>query len=237
MPRTEPKIVANATASRRKITAKKLMNRFIKSASSHEPHSAKACLKRSNQMGVTGPQRGLQKTQWNSVMTSELERKSTDQGDVIRSSEQAVLQGKKPAPGYRVELWVHRQNPQDCRLQAPHQRCTDCAFALADNQSGRRSAFLAGTVKRNTPLRLRLRMARRMALHGCVKCPSRARCKRSAMHLCHLPCVREKWTLLRRSRHLRGARITLHHLHHAVMLPISLAARSQAVLRTVTSGE
>lgn len=100
---------------------------------------------------------------------------------------------------------------------------------LADYYSRRRSAFPAGTVKRNTPLRFRLGVTRRMALQGRVECTSRARCNGAGLHLWHLPCVRKKWTFLWRSGYLPSARIALHHPHHAVMLPISCAAGGQVV--------
>jgi hypothetical protein len=100
--------------------------------------------------------------------------------------------------------------------------CMRSELAGFDSRGG--SAFLAGTVKRNTPLRFRLLVTCRMTLQARVKCPSRVWRNGGVFHRCHLPCVREQWAFLWRSGNLRGARITLHHPRHAVMAPVSSAA-------------
>src|ERR1700691_1922833 len=92
------------------------------------------------------------------------------------------------------------------------------------------TAFLAGTVKGNTPLRFRLRVACRMTLQARVNYPSRVWRNGEVFHRCHLPGVREHWTFLWRRGYLGGARIALCHPRHAVMAPVSSAAGRQVVL-------
>jgi hypothetical protein len=99
------------------------------------------------------------------------------------------------------------------------------------------SAFLAGTVKRNTPMRVRLCVTRRMTLQGRVKCLNLTRCSGVVPHCNRWPCVREERTFAWRSGYLLRARVALRHPHHALMLPISSAAGRQVGVRIRRRGE
>ena len=160
-------------------------------------------------------------------------------GDVFHCPEQAVSREKARARILNPVVDVSADMPRIARNAGGRRAAmrTDCASALAENDDGGWSALLAGTVKRNTLMRFRLCVTGRMTLQGRVKCPSRTRCHGVVLNHNHNPCVRVKRTFLRRSGYLRGARNDLHHRHHTVMLPVSLAAGRQVVLRIVRSSE